>query len=194
MPAKDAILGLIVDRPGYGYSVKQRFDECLSVAEFSESIVYGAIDSLIKDGYIEEIPSSADTRHKRRGRRNASVRSTPKGLERFDEWMAEALPPDPIRDELRMRLAVCKPRHVPRLLELVQAHEQLCVDRIAVLKQLQAEQLPADKMTLPQAIEAMLSEAEAKGLQAKLEWLQKLRPTLHRYAPSGSAGGGLREV
>jgi DNA-binding PadR family transcriptional regulator len=189
MSAKEAVLGLIVDRPGYCYAVKQRFDERLGVAEFADSIVYSSIGSLVKDGYVEEVPTSANAGRKSGSRRNANVRATPTGTSHFEEWMAESLPLDPIRDELRLRLAVCQPWHVPRMLELVAAHEQLCVDRIAELKRLSKKRPPAAQMTLPQAIDAELDEAETMELQAKIEWLQKLRPTLLRYQGTEGAGG-----
>lgn len=196
MSAKEAVLGLIVDRPDYCYAIKQRFGEHLDVARFADSIVYSSIASLVSDGYVEETPQSGNAKSKSGSRRNANVRASPAGERRFEEWMGESLPLGPIRDELRLRLAVCRPWHVPRLLELITVHEQLCVDRIAELKRLSKKWPPAAEMTFEQAVDAELDEAEAMGLQARIEWLQKLRPTLERYLEGGGGGGcgGLRGV
>lgn len=53
--AKDLVLGLIIDRPDYGYSLRRRFEDLFGDMGFAESIVYSALDSLEKDGLIEPV-------------------------------------------------------------------------------------------------------------------------------------------
>lgn len=50
MAAKHVVLGLIVKRPDYGYSLMQRFREGFGDAEFAESIIYSALDALEREG------------------------------------------------------------------------------------------------------------------------------------------------
>jgi DNA-binding PadR family transcriptional regulator len=193
MAAKDLILGLIVDRPDYGYSLKRRLGDQLGSAGFAESIIYSALDSLTRDGLIEAVDRSEAGARKRRGGRNASYRATQKGIAHFDAWMADSSPLAPMREELRMKLALCKPRHVPRLIDIAWAQEQLCIDRLRALQCSEERIALDDCSTLPQALDSLLLDADAALLQASIEWLGRLRVTLRRFAVApGGAGGGRR--
>lgn len=42
MAAKDVVLGLVVERADYGYSLARRFDERFGDSRFAESSIYAA--------------------------------------------------------------------------------------------------------------------------------------------------------
>ncbi len=46
MAAKHLVLGLIVRRPDYGYSLRRRFNEDFGDTEFAESMIYSALAAL----------------------------------------------------------------------------------------------------------------------------------------------------
>jgi DNA-binding PadR family transcriptional regulator len=192
--AKDMVLGLIVERSDYGYSLVQRFEKRFGYAAFAESIVYSALGSLKKDGLIEPLPERNRVAGSRRGSRYGA---TQKGVDRFEAWMADSTPPAPMRDELRMKLALCAPRHVPRLIDLAWAQEQQCVDRLDELRQAEGR-VPLDEgSTLPEVLEAVAWNNETKFLQATVECLRETRRALRRL--TGGQGGrrpgpGLRQV
>jgi DNA-binding PadR family transcriptional regulator len=52
MSAKYAVLGLVIERPGYGYQLAQRLEERFGSSEFAPSGVYSALDQLSRDAYI----------------------------------------------------------------------------------------------------------------------------------------------
>ena len=62
MSAKHAVLGLVIERPGYGYQLAQRLDERFSSSGFAPSGVYSALDQLSRDelvrltGYERRLP------------------------------------------------------------------------------------------------------------------------------------------
>jgi DNA-binding PadR family transcriptional regulator len=182
MTAKDVLLGLIVERPGYGYGLKQRWREELASAGFAESIVYSSLTSLLDDGLIEAVAEPAGGAGRRRGRRNESYQATPEGVAHFDDWMGEATPLAPMRDELRIKLIFCKQRHVTPLTEIAWAQEQQCLDRLRELKSSEETVALRDCETLPQALEMLLLDAEVATLQERINWLRKFRQTLRRFA------------
>lgn len=111
----------------------------------------------------------------------------------FDEWMFDSSPPAPMREDLRVKLALCKRRHVPRLIDLTWAQEQQCVNRLRELQLAEADNLALDDCsTLPLALEALFVEEDVAYLQTRIERLQRTRETLERFRDRG--GPGLRGV
>jgi DNA-binding PadR family transcriptional regulator len=45
-------LGLVIERPGYGYQLAQRLDERFSSSGFAPSGVYSALDQLSRDELV----------------------------------------------------------------------------------------------------------------------------------------------
>lgn len=175
--AKDVVLGLIVERSDYGYSLVQRFEGRFGYAAFAESIVYSALDSLRKDLLVEPIEARRTVAASRRGKRYGA---TQKGLEHFEAWMADSTPPAPVRDELRMKLALCAPRHVPRLIDLARAQEQQCIDRLGELRESEGR-VPLDKSsTLPEVLDALAWNADTAFLQTTVECLRETQRALRR--------------
>ncbi len=52
MSAKYAILGLVIERPGYGYQLAQRLEERFGSSSFAPSGVYSALDQLSRDEFV----------------------------------------------------------------------------------------------------------------------------------------------
>lgn len=192
--ATDVVLGLIVERSDYGYSLVQRFEERFGSAGFADTIVYSALQSLWKGGLIEPLEERKTVAGSRRGKRYGT---TQKGLERFEAWMADSTPPAPVRDELRMKLALCSQRHVPRLIDLAWAQEQQCIDRLEELRLSEGGSRLDKDSTLPEVLEALARNADTVFLQATVEWLRETRQVLRRLDGGqgrGRPGPGLRRV
>jgi DNA-binding PadR family transcriptional regulator len=52
MSAKHAVLGLVIEHPGYGYQLAQRLDERFGSSGFAPSGVYSALDRLSRDELV----------------------------------------------------------------------------------------------------------------------------------------------
>ncbi len=187
MAAKHVVLGLIVKRPDYGYSLMQRFREGFGDAEFAESIIYSALDALEREGLIEPVAERRVATGKRREKGRVLYGATRRGVAEFDGWMTGPSPRAPMRDELRMKLALCQPHHVPALIDAAWAQEQRCLDR---LKQLQSAEGVAldDCSTLAEGLEALLLDADVAFLQTTIEWLRRARGVLRRLGGTHGAG------
>ncbi|HXB64009.1 MAG TPA: PadR family transcriptional regulator [Solirubrobacteraceae bacterium] len=195
MAAKHLVLGLIVRRPDYGYSLKQRFNKEFGDTEFAASMIYSALTALEREGLIERV-GEPRVAVGRRGSVRTRYRATQRGVAEFDGWMIGPSQPTPMRAELRSKLALCEPRHVPALIDAAWAQEQQCLDRLKELQSADGVALD-DCSTLTEGVEALLLDADVAFLQTTIETLRKMRAVLRRLGGEyrgGRIGPGLRGV
>jgi len=176
MSVKMAVLGLVIERPGYGYELAQRLHERVEGLQLSESAVYPALDSLSKAEWIRQ--------RGRTGRAHVQriwYEPTPEGVVRFDEWMATPSDLVPLRGSLRFKIAIATLAQLPKLIEDTREQEQACLDQI--------ERLTGDHGPLgigdPDAEWAptgrlVLRRTDVKLLQAQIEALQEARAEMKR--------------
>ena len=55
LSTKHVVLGLMIDRPGYGYGLQQQFAERLGFLQLAESSIYKTIERLEADGWVEAV-------------------------------------------------------------------------------------------------------------------------------------------
>src|ERR1700704_6139993 len=133
MSAKHAVLGLVIERPGYGYQLAQRLEERFGSSGFAPSGVYSALDQLSRDRLVRSAGEMGPGPAKRAAPRTI-YEATEQGVCHFEDWMLEASPTPPLRDELHMKIALCRPGDVPRLIEVVHGQELGCMGRLRDLK------------------------------------------------------------
>ncbi|MBB4662733.1 DNA-binding PadR family transcriptional regulator [Conexibacter arvalis] len=85
-----AVLGLVIERPSYGYELSRRlqtrFGDLLAV---SRSHVYGALDALQRGGLIEPLPAPPAAEPVRQPK--VHYRATAAGERAFAAWVVEEL-------------------------------------------------------------------------------------------------------
>ncbi|HEX5308496.1 MAG TPA: PadR family transcriptional regulator [Solirubrobacteraceae bacterium] len=170
MSAKHAVLGLLIERPGHGYDVARRLRERFGSSGFAPTGVYSALDQLSGEGLVRAGgPLGAG------GERSAPrtiYEATERGCEQFDRWMLAGSSMANIRDELNMKLALSRPRDLPALIELAHKQEQECLARLSQLKSPQAS-AHGRALSWPEVADLLVRDAEARQLQARIEWLQR---------------------
>jgi hypothetical protein len=116
--------------------------------------------------------------------------ATEEGVDHFETWMLDPSPAPPLRDELHMKIALCQPRNVPRLIEMVGGQELVCLGRLQDLKRMTDEPStsPRDWSRLMRMLAA---EAEVAFWNARIEWLQNARELLEQLHDEHQARGGL---
>lgn len=182
MSMKYAVLGLLVQRRGYGYDLVQRFEEQVGSAwQLNAGAIYVALDKLEQEGLARPLASEDDVRPVRRrtvrGAPRVIYEATTAGVERFDQWMAHGSSMSPMREELHLKLALSQPRNLPRLIELTREQEQACLERLEqYLGEASFEELlqRADESWSAVA-SVMVRDAEVAHLQATVEWLRRIR-------------------
>jgi DNA-binding PadR family transcriptional regulator len=177
MSAKNAVLGLVIERPGYGYDLARRLEERFGSSGFAPTGVYSALDQLSSEALVRSAGSRAGAANERAAPRTI-YEATPKGIDHFEEWMLGCSSLAPVRDELYMKIALSKPHNLGRLIELARTQEEDCLARLESLRR------PGNREGAPRAWSEvavlLVRDAEIKQLQARVEWLQKARAIMHK--------------
>jgi hypothetical protein len=190
MSAKIAVLGLVIEEPGPAHRLTAKLRQRLSSAEFVDSNVYSALTRLERDGLIREVAaaeaSAADAiggaaRRARSSRLDArSFQATPAGVQHFERWLLGSSSAPPLRDELHMKIALCQPHNLPRLVELVYGQELVCLGRVQELKRAFEGVLPPSPERWSGLVLVHIRDAELAFWDARLTWLQGVRESLER--------------
>ncbi|HEX3911181.1 MAG TPA: helix-turn-helix transcriptional regulator [Solirubrobacteraceae bacterium] len=178
MSAKHAVLGLVIERPGYGYQLAQRLDERFGSSGFAPSGVYSALDQLSRDELVRSA-GELGAGPARRAAPRTIYEATEEGLDHFEAWMLDPSPMPPLRDELHMKIALCRPRNVPRLIDMIGGQELVCLGRLRDLKHL-AEEVPGSSRDWSRLMGVLAAEAEIAFWNARIEWLQSARELLEQ--------------
>jgi DNA-binding PadR family transcriptional regulator len=189
MSVKHAVLGLLLERRGYGYELGQRLIGRVGPAwPMSPSAVYAALDQLeaagAVQGQLREAVGRDAGRPSRRGGRVVYAPSS-KGAEVFRRWIESASARrEPLRSELQLKVAFARPEDVDVLLhtldreehELRRIHAECAATRRS-LDDAEAEDWPAMAAGLMQA-------AALRRVEAELAWIEDARNALERWRQS----------
>ena len=185
MSAKHAVLGLVIERPGYGYDLARRLRERFGSSGFAPTGVYSALDQLSAEGLVRSAGSLAADRAERAAPRTI-YEATGSGEEQFDRWMLSTSSLANVRDELNMKLALSRPRDLPALIELARSQEQQCLARIEALKRqdtsAELRREHSDGLAWTQVSSLLVRDAEVRQLQARIEWLQRVGAIMAKLA------------
>ncbi len=179
MSAKHAVLGLVIERPGYGYQLAQRLEERFGSSGFAPSGVYSALDQLSRDEFVRSA-GEMGAGPARRAAPRMIYEATEQGVQHFEAWMLGSSPAPPLRDELHMKIALCCPRNLSRLIDMVYGQELACMGQLRDLKQLAGEEAAGESQEWARMMRVLARDAEIAMWQARIEWLQAARELLER--------------
>lgn len=165
MSAKIAVLGLVIEEPSPAHRLTAKLRQRLSSAEFVDSNVYSALARLEREGLV-------------RAREEASYEATEEGVRHFEQWLFASSSAPPLRDELHMKIALCQPQNLPRMIELVYGQELVCLGRVQELKRSFERIRPPDPSRWSGLVMVMVRDAELAFWEARLGWLQGVRESL----------------
>jgi DNA-binding PadR family transcriptional regulator len=179
MSAKYAILGLVIERPGYGYQLAQRLEERFGSSAFAPSGVYSALDQLSRDQLVRAAGDMGLGPAKRAAPRMI-YEATDRGVEHFEAWILGSSPAPPLRDELHMKIALCRPSNLPRLIDLVYGQELACMGRLRDLKESSDSEAQGDGHDWSKLMRGLSRDAEIALWKTRIDWLQRARELLER--------------
>jgi DNA-binding PadR family transcriptional regulator len=168
MSAKIAVLGLVIEEPGPAHRLTAKLRQRLSSAEFVDSNVYSALTRLEREGLVRARPNDSTTDYE----------ATEDGVRHFEQWLFASSSAPPLRDELHMKIALCQPQNLPRMIELVYGQELVCLSRVQELKQAFERRRPPDPGRWSGLVLVMVRDAELAFWEARLNWLQGVRESL----------------
>jgi DNA-binding PadR family transcriptional regulator len=175
-----ALLGLVIERPSYGYELVQRFKrtygETLPLS--SAKKIYTALDTLRVHSLIEELRGAdADSTPSRRPKPH--YRATAEGVRAYEEWLLIELEEERQRQRMFVRqLALLEPKVA---LELIDRYEEECLD--------EADDSSAAQTERENVAHRLAEQDEQLTLEARLSWIRYAREELADMLKERSEGG-----
>jgi DNA-binding PadR family transcriptional regulator len=173
MSAKIAVLGLVIEEPGPAHRLTAKLRQRLSSAEFVDSNVYSALTRLEREGFVRPRRGASSST-------STDYEATEDGVRHFEQWLFASSSAPPLRDELHMKIALCQPQNLPRMIELVYGQERVCLGRVQELKQTFERMRPPDPARWSGLVLVMVRDAELAFWEARLNWLQGVRESLEQ--------------
>jgi PadR family transcriptional regulator, regulatory protein AphA len=198
---KHALLGLLLERPAYGYQLGERLQELLGPAwAINSGQLYQVIKSMEKADLIERIGSDRDETETKR----QIFAGTDKGIDEYDEWFEQdASDVRLVRRSLLVKIALAGPDRLEDAVRHIETYERACAkllgersrERDAV--RLDGMRVRADRFVLRLALGADISSLEAelawsRHTRDSLSWLQEqnaIWPNQRGRTHITSAGG-----
>lgn len=177
MSAGKAVLGLVIQRPGYGYQLEQRVKERFGSAQFVASSIYKALGRLEKDSLIRVVGGEALELADAERSRRIKYEATSLGVDYFRQWLRASSSVPLVREELQLRIAFCEPHELPRLIEIIEGEEIVC---LRMLSDFQRE-IDDDGECLDgprewsRLMDMAVDHAESGFWDARIRWLQDTR-------------------
>jgi len=178
LSAGEAVLGLVIEKPDHGFRLERRLEERFGSARFAYSTAYSALRRLEKDGLVRPAAGRAPLGDE------VIYEATPKGCEHFRDWVRAPASGPVLREELHARIALCEPRDLPRLIEVVHVEERACVGELdRIRERMVAEQeLNGTRPVIQEPWSALMGRAVAHGEAAfwggRIRQLAQLRAYL----------------
>jgi DNA-binding PadR family transcriptional regulator len=170
-PVSWALLGLVIQRPSYGYELVQRFErtfaDALDLSSLSQ--IYTALDTLRRRGLTEEfvVEDEADA-HAIVRQPKPHYRATAEGVRHYEQWLVGQIREERRRSRLFARqLSVLPPSTA---LGIVERCEQACLEEAKGAH-------PAGEDG-PALAERLLCEEGRLAVEARLAWLEYARREL----------------
>jgi len=165
LSAGEAVLGLVIEQPDHGYSLERRLEERFGAAQFGYSTAYSALRRMHKEGLVRTAPAqepglrelepapgeevatvgqpdatvgeTAAARSERgaAGGEEVVYEATPEGVAYFRKWLRAPTSMPALREELHAKIALCEPRDLPRLIEVVHMEELACIAELDRLRE-----------------------------------------------------------
>jgi DNA-binding PadR family transcriptional regulator len=173
-----AVLGLVIEKPSYGYELLQRFEgrygEVLRVS--GPSHVYAALNRLEKARLIEPAVDgeAADAAEVQR-QPKVSYRATADGARAFRRWVAERMRDDEQRVELMGRLIAVGARRMEALGEIVDRYEHECVEAISRMPLFERAHADGSAENDHEFMTRLVVEERRFVLEAQLLWIEFAR-------------------
>jgi len=189
-----AVLGLVIEKPSYGYEIWQRFEPRFGGFLLArKSMIYSALATLATTGLIEKMVGMESVGVRQGAKPGASYRATRSGARAYRKRVAEHLRDDPQRAEMLGRMVSAGIIGIEAALDFLDRYEEECL-------------LELQRMTLPtlnalwraasevsRVVERLVIEERRRMIDAQLKWVDYARAELRACAVEISEGDGTQE-
>jgi DNA-binding PadR family transcriptional regulator len=171
------VLGLLVERPGYGYELGKRLDERMGPGwKLSPSTIYMALDRLEAKRCVRSEMHELTGRP--RSRERILYRSTPEGVDEYVRWLGSPVRKEPVRLDVLARIAVAGAEHAQLLLAALDGYERECLEMLASASGHASEAYDGWEAVVAGGIEESILE----HLHAEMRWVKSMRRRITEFA------------
>lgn len=165
-----ALLGLVIERPSYGYELAQRFESAYEGMLHLSGIsyVYTALDTLQRRGMIEEIPGTRSGRQPK-----PRYRATAEGIDNYKERLTAQIQEDFRRSRLFARQLAVFAHQPEAALKVIESYGEACLEEAGGMPAIAPASAPADGISGLAA--RLVSEESRLSMEAKLPWVEYAR-------------------
>lgn len=165
-----ALLGLVIERPSYGYELANRFEHAyegmLQLSGFS--YVYTALDTLQCRGMIEELPGTRTGRQPK-----PRYRATTEGIRSYQERLIVQMREDFRRSRLFARQLAVFAHEPDMALDVIERYGQACLEEAGETPVLAPADTDTD--TVAGLAARLVSEERRLAMGARLPWIDYAR-------------------
>ncbi len=184
-PVNWALLGLVIERPSYGYELVQRFERTFGdeLELSSPSQIYTALDTLTRRGLIGELPPDGPANGAVR-QPKPHYRATADGVHGYQDWLIAQVHEERRRSRLFARQLAALAPHAA--LTVIDRCEQACLQDAARTPPAGAEDHPPDG---PAGLaDRLVAEEDRLAIGARLSWIEYARRELGALAAGRGPG------
>ncbi|HMJ02489.1 MAG TPA: PadR family transcriptional regulator [Conexibacter sp.] len=196
-----AVLGLVIERPSYGYELFQRLERRYGgVLEPPISQIYAALNALERAELIEPLPleqsvgAAEEAAPVRRRQPKVHYRATASGARAFRAWVAEGMRDDPQHAELMRRIAgtaaAAGVDRVEAMRELVDTYERACVEEASRLPLPPARRAATPAAAAGELVERLVLAARRGLLDSHFAWIDYARKEIDAFEGGQAARTG----
>jgi DNA-binding PadR family transcriptional regulator len=172
-PVNWALLGLVIERPSYGYELAQRFDtaygDVLNVS--SASHIYTALNALQARSLIEQMPSVRALQPDAARQPKPHYRATELGVRSYRDRLVVQMREDRSRSQLLVRQLAALMREPEAALDVLDRYEQACLEEASRVPMYKAQ----DSADASGLVSRLTSEENRLAADARLAWVQYAR-------------------
>jgi DNA-binding PadR family transcriptional regulator len=165
-----ALLGLVIERPSYGYELANRFEKAFDgiLKLSSRSYVYTTLDGLQGRAMIEQFPGRGAARQPR-----PCYRATRDGLRSYQKQLVAQIHEDRQRSRLLARELAVFAQQPEAALEVIESVAEMFLDESASLPAAPRDASSVDEIS---GLAARLEHEEARlAMESKLPWVEFAR-------------------
>jgi DNA-binding PadR family transcriptional regulator len=199
LSAGEAVLGLVIERPGNSYQLERRLEGRFGSAQFGHATAYHALKRLAKQGLIQPVSDLSPSARPEPSTRlqggelpSTAYEATPAGITHFRRWLRASTATPPVREELQAKIAFCGPEDLPRMIEIVREAELACAGQLEKLNERMRRERMLDGDDEWRRLMGMIVTAgDVAWWDSRIRWLQALRQYLQREGQRYTTGQGL---
>lgn len=184
LSAGEAVLGLVVERPGNSYQLEQRLEGRFGSAQFAHGTAYQALKRLSKQGLIRALDGDRAIVSARAGAGYlpaTAYEATAVGVEQFEGWLRSSTSMPPVREELLAKISFCGQADLPRMIAIVREAELACTTQLEGLNErMRRERRLLGDDAWRRRMGLIVVAGDAAWWDARIKWLQALRQDLQR--------------